>query len=378
MTLAGAKCPGDSLTRDLPPPPPSLLAVTALKWVRENIHRFGGDPAQITIFGESAGGTSVCHLLSAPMAKGLYKRAIVESGPCVGPWGVIGSPKTMYDYGVAFKGKAGKTLDELKAMDVDELMADLGGQTYGFINYDGMFFSDNKLTPERLADGEVNVDPEDGIIIGSNTVDTLIMTPWDVFGNVSLPVTMDQYHNGVNKILPSSTAAKALSGPYDAAKWNDDPAQAWQQLNADLCVVCPTQNMANLLTSGPNSGRSVFAYSYGGAGDSHRASHAAELCELFVDYETEGQECTSIMMQSFDMDLAITMMEYWSSFATGGVPTPKQGDPQWEAYGISHRLLSISKSSEVISAYTRCDMWEDVDEMVKLEACGTAAAITFS
>ena len=61
--------------------------VTALKWVKENIVQFGGDPDQVTIFGESAGGTSVCHLLAAPMAKGLFKRAIVESGPCVGPWG---------------------------------------------------------------------------------------------------------------------------------------------------------------------------------------------------------------------------------------------------------------------------------------------------
>lgn len=352
--------------------------VTALKWVRENIHHFGGDPEQITIFGESAGGTSVCHLLSAPMAKGLYKRAIVESGPCVGPWGVIGTPATMYDYGLAFKEKTSKTLNELKTMDVKELMEDLGGQTYGFINYDGMFFTDNKLTPERLADGEVNVDPDDGIIIGSNSVDTLLMTPWDVFGNVSLPITKDQYRRGVMEILPSSTAATALNGPYDVAKWNDDPTQAWQQLNADLCVICPTQNMAKLLTSGANAGRSVFTYSYCGAGDSQRASHAAELCELFVDYETGGKECTSIMMQDFDMDLAVTMMSYWTSFASSGVPTPKQGDPLWEPYNDSKHLLSISKSSEVIEAYSRCDMWDDVDELVKLEACGAAAAVSFS
>ena len=61
--------------------------ITALKFVQENIHRLGGDPSAVTVFGQSAGGLSVCSLLFSPLARGLFHRAAVQSGSCAGPWG---------------------------------------------------------------------------------------------------------------------------------------------------------------------------------------------------------------------------------------------------------------------------------------------------
>ena len=60
-----------------------LDIVAALKWVQENIERFGGDPRRVTVFGESGGGQKVCMLLACPPSKGLFQRAIIESGPGV-------------------------------------------------------------------------------------------------------------------------------------------------------------------------------------------------------------------------------------------------------------------------------------------------------
>lgn len=60
--------------------------ITALKWINLHISKFGGDVNNISVFGESAGGISTCILSVTPLAKGLFNRAIIQSGPCLGSW----------------------------------------------------------------------------------------------------------------------------------------------------------------------------------------------------------------------------------------------------------------------------------------------------
>ncbi|MGC1458550.1 MAG: carboxylesterase family protein [Steroidobacteraceae bacterium] len=72
-----------------------LDQIAALEWVKENAAAFGGDPSNVTVFGQSAGGVSICYLLAAPLAKGLFHRAIIESG--VFFTGPPGLPRTLQD-----------------------------------------------------------------------------------------------------------------------------------------------------------------------------------------------------------------------------------------------------------------------------------------
>jgi para-nitrobenzyl esterase len=103
----------------------ALDMVAALRWVRDNIAQFGGDPANVTIFGESGGGGKVCTLLAMPLARGLFHRAIVQSGAAVR----LREPERaarLTDAVLRHLGLTNSQLDRLQALPMAQLLAAIG------------------------------------------------------------------------------------------------------------------------------------------------------------------------------------------------------------------------------------------------------------
>ena len=97
LSLGTEDVPGNAGLRD---------QTMALTWVKENIASFGGDNKRITIFGESAGGSSAALHLLSPLSKGLFQRAILQS-PWAPGWYLLNNPSKVLDYSTAFSNALG-------------------------------------------------------------------------------------------------------------------------------------------------------------------------------------------------------------------------------------------------------------------------------
>jgi para-nitrobenzyl esterase len=151
-----------------------LDMIAALKWVQRNIATFGGDPSRVAIAGESAGSDAVARLMASPLAKGLFKRAIAESGSPFGEWG--GKPLADAEAnGVAFaRAMSGDDIAQLRARSSAEILAleTAPNTDWKFVaDVDGWFLP--KPVPAIFAAGEQNDVP---LIVGWNRDEGVFFT----------------------------------------------------------------------------------------------------------------------------------------------------------------------------------------------------------
>lgn len=308
--------------------------IAALRWVQRNIEAFGGDANNVTIFGESAGGWSVNTMMTSPLAKGLFHKAIAESGGGrngivagrrlreTGPNGLPSAEQVGVTFasGLGVTGEDANALAALRALPADKIVGNLN--LYNV--FDPTFAS-------AMIDGQIVVD-EPGNIFRSgqaNKVPYMVgATNMDL--GFSSAKTMDEAYAPFGPA--NRQAAEAAFNPLGTSTVSEVVAR----IASDMMMVEPARYVSQTLSA---QGVPVYEYrfSYVAAALRSQSSGAFHASELPFVFDTLNARYGSTVTPQ-DAQMAKLANDYWVSFAKTGNPNGT-GRPDWQVYDTNKDAL---------------------------------------
>ena len=338
----------------------ALDQVAALKWVNRNVENFGGDPGNVTVFGESAGGWSVCSLLASPLAKGLFHRAIMESGGC----GQSATLEAGFEEGKVVAKSLGCGPDDLiclRQVPAEKIVEVAPTPTFTRFSFgphqDGYFLSDQPLT--LIRSGNSNRVPYIG---GTNRDEMKANVTGKNKELRDLPPA--QYQEKLAALLPIPRAsAQELAKLYPLGDYDNKPINAYAQMVTDFAFACPTfeglQASAQFMA---NTYQFRFDWDEMRGGQKNGAMHGMDVPFVFNSFDRRMFNMFySKSLRQKAAPLARSLQSYWINFAKTGDPNGP-GLPLWPKLDPGDPYLLVFDN--VITAQpaglsARCKFWKE-------------------
>jgi para-nitrobenzyl esterase len=328
--------------------------VAALRWVRANIAKFGGDPGNITVFGQSAGAQDVSVLMTSPLSKTLFQRAIAESGAVDPTMPTLEqSERAGEKLAAKLNAPAADAITFLRHVSAEDLMkaaSDHAPDQPPLVgpNIDGWVLPRSPVA--IFGDGQEAPIP---MIIGTTTRE---------FGS---PVPVEQTRKWIESVTGSmAPRALGLYGLADNGQGTSDPmyGSAADQWFADLIFRCPAAIQASFHNA---THHTAYEYELQHAipgQEAQGAVHSADLPYVFGFYPKSGN--ISGNFTELDFKLADLIETYWTNFAKTGNPNGS-GVPNWPEFDDSQAYIAFTQDDRVLATSgglrrKNCDLLREV------------------
>ena len=339
----------------------------ALRWVRDNIGAFGGDSKNVTIFGESAGGMSVCAHLASPVSAGLFKQAIIQSGPCTKNNADLSAAEKQGEWLAIRAGCEGRgnLLQCLRDKKPEEILQALPNDS-AFVFGEGDFgvwgpVTDGHILPESIQQsfqsGRFNRVP---VINGNNDDEGSLMVMFSHEYRFK-PLQAEDYEKRIRYLVgDNQTIIDKVKARYPLEKY-EDPGAALAAVLGDEFMSCNIHEVSDWLS--PWAPVYAYTFTYPDA-----AFVLPEMRKLGAFHSAELQFVFHAPMNWFrsyfsgdELKLSNAMMDYWSQFAHTGNPNRAE-QLVWPLYAeqknqmMFDRKLSIANNSK----QEACAFWRSL------------------
>mgnify|MGYP001224979243 FL=1 len=293
--------------------------ILSLQWLKENIKYFGGDPNNITIFGESAGGAHISYHLVSPASEGLFEKAIIQSGGynLVSPYSLLdiqeayNFAKEATDIISPNNFEALRNIDSKRLLDVSKAMG-----------YPFHPIIDGNLIEKQILNiySRGNLNKVD-LIIGSNKNEEYLY--------IDKEMSLEDLIKQIKERNPDK-ADKIIS----LLDLSDIPL-ASDRLGTNQLTACPSIFIARQMTK---SGNKVFQYLFSKQrlkSENILSYHGAEIPYVF------GTHDVYLPTTNNDLKLTVNMMNYWTQFAKTGNPNSNETDVYWDEFGDDENYIIL-------------------------------------